>query len=478
MVIHMSNKYVLNVKKNYKNVTDLVCKTIKITPFKILYLFYLESVSSSSLVNDFFLKNITLLNALKHKSLKKIIDIIPAPNTSVISYKEIAFYLNNGFSVVICNKEIIAFETKADITRSISEPTIEQSVFGPKDAFTENIQINVGLLKRRIKSTHIKSKNIYVGRHTNTLVQIMYMDNIVNLDNVNYIYNKLSKLDIDGIIDSGTVINYLSIDSKTFFPTIIKTERPDMVSSSLLQGKIALFIDTSPFVLIMPGFFSDFINPVSDNYDNHYNINFIKIIRFICFFMTMMLPGIYVALINYNPETIPTTLLINFSMQRDLVPFPSIIEAILLLFSYEILRESNIRSPSPYGNAISILGALILGEASVEAGFVSPIMIIVIAITFISSLVFSEQELVNAARFFRIIFLISASLYGLYGILLTFMYFGIHVSETKTLEKPYFYPIAPFDKTYLFKTLLHSKFTKDNKRSKYLSRNIIKQEIK
>lgn len=475
----MHNKYVLKVKNDYQNVSDLITKEIKISSFKKIYLFYLESVSSSSLVNDFFLKNITLLNALKHKSLHKIINIIPAPNTKTISYEDINFYLTNGFTIVIYNKEIIAFETKADITRSIAEPTTEQSIFGPKDAFTENIQINIGLLKRRIKSPNLKNKSLFIGKHTNTLVEVLYMDNIAEIDNVNYITRKLSKINIDGIIDSGTINEYLNLNSKTPFPTIIKTERPDLVSSSLLEGKIAIFVDTSPFILITPAFFTDYINPITDNFDKYLNVNIIKIIRFICFFITMMLPGIYISLINYNPEAIPTTLLLNFAMQRDLVPFPSLIEALILLFAYEILRESNIRSPSPYGNAISILGALILGEASVEAGFVSPIMIIVIAITFISSLIFTEQELINAARYFRILFLVGASLYGLYGILLIFIFFGIHLSEIKTLEKPYLYPISPFNKAYLFKTLLKSKITNDTKRSKMLTKkNLTKQEVK
>src|SRR5699024_3646163 len=172
-----------------------------------------------------------------------------------------------------------------------------------------------------------------------------------------------------------------------------------------LAGKVLLFVDTSPFALIVPGFFSDFLNPVSDNYKKSNNINFLKVLRFCCFFLTILAPAIYIALINYNPETIPTTLLVKFITQRDNVPFPAIVEAVMMLIIYEILRESDVRFPNSYGSAISILGALILGEAAVNAGFVSPIMIIVIAFTFITSLIFTEQEVVNAARHFRIIFL-------------------------------------------------------------------------
>ena len=185
--------------------------------------------------------------------------------------------------------------------------------------------------------------------------------------------------------------------------------------------------------------------------------------------LTILAPAIYIALINYNPETIPTSLLINFSTQRDNVPFPAIVEAIMMLIIYEILRESDVRFPNSYGSAISILGALILGEAAVNAGFVSPIMIIVIAFTFITSLIFTEQEMVNAARHWRILFLIAAAFYGLYGIVLAFIYFLSHVTELKTMGKPYFYPIAPFDRVYLYKGLLKPNIELDTKRSKMLA---------
>ena len=264
----------------------------------------------------------------------------------------------------------------------------------------------------------MKSESLFLGRKTNTSVNILYFDDIAEIDLVTHVKETLQKIDVDGILDSGTLADYLELENKTHFPTVIKTERPDTVASSLLEGKIAILVDTSPFVLVVPSFFSDFINPVSDNYNKENNVNFIKIIRLISFFLTITAPAIYIALINYNPETIPTSLLINFATQRDNVPFPAIIEAFLMLFIYEILRESDIRFPNSYGSAISILGALILGEAAVSAGFVSPIMIIVVAFTFITSLIFTEQEIVDAARYFRVIFLISSAVYGLYGIVL------------------------------------------------------------
>ncbi len=473
----MKNEIIERLKKEFRDNVDFIIKPIKVSFRQIIYVVYLESVTGSDKVNDYILKNITLLNALPKKKLKDLESLIPAPHTVILQNPDdIEFYITNGFTIVIRGSEMLALETKADITRGIPEPTTEQAVFGPKDAFTENIQINLGLLKRRIKSKSLKAKNIVLGRKTNTTINLLYFEDIAEEELVLHVEEELKKIDVDGIIDSGNITEYLSSENNTHFPTVIKTERPDTASRALLEGKLLILVDTSPFALILPGFFADFLNPVSDNYKKSNNINFLKILRLCCFFLTILAPAIYIALINYNPETIPTSLLINFSTQRDNVPFPAIVEALMMLVIYEILRESDVRFPNSYGSAISILGALILGEAAVNAGFVSPIMIIVIAFTFITSLIFTEQEIVNAARHFRLIFLFAAALYGIYGIVLAFFYFIIHVTELKTLGKPYFYPISPFDKVYFMKGLLKTDIRKDTKRSKMLTdKNFTKQ---
>lgn len=473
----MENEIVKRIRKDFKKTVDLVIKPIKISLLDTIYVIYLESVTGSDKVNDYILKNVSFLNFLKQKKKMDLASVIPAPNTKVLkNADEIEFYLTNGFTIVIHKKDILALETRAEIQRGIPEPTTEQTIFGPKDAFTENIQINLGLLKRRVKSKDLKTESIVLGRKTKTMIEVLYFEDICEEDLVQNIMEELNKIDVDGILDSGNIMEYLSLENKTHFPTIMKTERPDNTAKALLEGKVVILVDTSPFALIVPSFFSDFLNPISDNYKKSNNINFLKILRLACFFLTILVPAIYIALLNYNPETIPTSLLINFSTQRDSVPFPAIVEAVLMLFIYEILRESDVRFPNSYGSAISILGALILGEAAVTAGFVSPIMIIVIAFTFITSLIFTEQEIVNAARHFRILFLLSAAFYGLYGILFMFLYFLSHITELKSMGKPYFYPIAPFDKVYLFKVLFKRKITLDTKRSKLLTnKNYTKQ---
>ncbi len=478
MVNKMKNPFVKRIQDEFKENNDLIIKQIKITALKTIYVIYLESVTGSDKVNDYILKNLAFLTALKKKRLIDLQSLIPSPHTVFIkNADEIEFYITNGFTIVILGNEILAFETKADINRSVEKPTTEQAINGPKDSFTENIQINLGLVKRRIKSHTLKSISYVIGRKTTTMINLLYFEDIAETKNIQQVQDVLNKIDIDGITDSGMIAEYFQLESKSNFPTVYKTERPDLVATALLEGKIALLVDTSPFALILPAFFGDFINPPTDNYNIPKNINFLKILRFACFFITMMIPAIYIALLNFNPEAIPTSLLVNFAMQRSEVPFPTIVEATLMLIVCEILRESDYRFPNSYGSSISILGALIIGEAAVSAGIVSPIMIIIIAFTFITSLIFTDQEISNAIRKWRFIFLILATLFGLYGIVIAFIYFLIHITEVTSLKNPYFFPIAPYEKTYLHKYLLKIKINQEIKRSPLLTqKNKIKQD--
>lgn len=470
------NKIVLRLQQEFKKTPDLIIKEINLHMFKNLYVIYLETVTGSDKVNDYILKNIILQkNAINNKNLNSF---LAGPNTKkIVNEDECEFYLTNGFTLVILENDIYAIETKADINRSISSSDIEPSINGPKDSFTENIQINLGLIKRRIKSSSLKTDTKVVGRKTNTTINILYFEDIADHDLIKKINDKLEKIDIDGIIDSSSVGFLLDGEKKSVYPTFMHTERPDIVATALLEGKIVILVDTCPAALIIPAFFIDFINPNIDNYNKSKNINFTKILRLLTFIISMVTPAIYIAIMNYNPETIPTSLLLNFAIQRDGVPFPTIIETILMIIVCDILRESDLRFPSSYGSAISILGAIVLGEASVSAGIVSPITIIIIAITFISSLTFTNIETNSALRYFRFIFIFLAGIFGLYGITLGVFYFLIYTTSTKSFEKPYFAPIAPFDKTYFKNSVIKTPIKKDTKRSKLFTKNnIIKQK--
>lgn len=453
------------VNSEFKDCNDLIYKKIKIR-LKTYHIFYLETMSSGDRINDYILKSIS-----SNTNINNINKNLPSPHFISIDKKDkINFYLNNGYTIIISSSNIYAVETKAELDRSITEATTEPSLYGPKDSFVENIQKNLGLIKRRMKTNHIKNIVKIIGRNSKTITNILYIDNITDMKLVRDIENKLDSIDIDGILDAGMIKRILD-NNKNPFPTIKPTERPDLVSNALLSGKVVILVDGSPYALIMPAFLADFINPVSDNYSKPINNNFLKMLRLFSFFVSIIIPAYYIAVTNYNQETIPLPLLLNFVTQRSGVPFPAIVEAFVMIIICELLKESDLRFPNNYGSAISILGALILGEAAVNAGIVSPIMIIVVAITFISSLLFSDSEISGAIRTWRFIFLLFTAFFGLYGLSLAILCLLINIVSYKSMIASYTFPIEPFDNGYLKDTILGFK---NNKRSSYLTKNITK----
>ena len=452
------------IKKEFNNSSDLKYK--KINDVNVIYL---ESLCSSNSINDFILMNLTI-----GKPYVFLKDIVSGPNVIYLTNeKQISEYLLNGFALVYDNNDMLVCEVKGDLYRSVSEPLAETSVNGPKDAFNENIIVNLGLIKRRIKTPNLVNNDYDLGRKTKTKVSLLYIKDIAKKKFIKKIDEKLKKIDIDGIVDIEILYNLLS--SKHPLPTILKTERPDKVCSALLEGKIVLIADNSSYALIMPGFFVDFINPQGDNYVKAVNVNFLKLLRFTCLIVTMILPALYISIINYNSESIPLNLLISFQAARSGVPFPSAFEAFFMIILCAILRESDMRFPSNFGSSISILGALILGEAAVAANIASPIMIIIIGITFITGLVFNSGDMIDGLRYYRFLLLLMATILGLYGLVLGLFLVIIHLASIKTLGEPYLFPISPFEKNYLFKTIF--KNNKDYQRSKVLTNNINKVKL-
>ena len=470
-------KVIKRIKNEFSLNPDLNIKEIKLTLFKTIYIIFLETLSGSDKVNNYVLKPLTNQYNQKVINKRNLNNFLAGPNQVTIKNDdEIEFYLTNGFTVVIFEDVKYAIETKADLTRSIAPNEVQTAINGPKDGFTENYQINIGLIKRRIKSSHLKIESRNIGRLTNTLVSVLYIDNIAEKELINNVLSKLDKIDIDGIVDSSSISFLIEDENKSIFPTVKYSERPDDAVIELLRGKLVIVVDTSPFVLIIPSFFIDFLNPISDNYTKSNNISFLKILRIIIFGLGIVTPAFFNALLCYNPESIPMAILVNFAIQREGVPFPLIIETIMMLLICDILKESDLRFPSSFGSSISILGAIILGQASVEAGLVSPIIIIVVAVTFIASLTFTDLEIANGIRAFTYIFLFASAFLGLYGIFLAFMFFLIYLTSIDSFTKPYFFPFAPFDKVYFKNTVLKSKIKNDKKRSRMLTKkNIVKQ---
>ncbi len=429
-----------NLKKSL-NSGDYIFKDLTIKG-KTIHLVFNEVLTDSEMINDFVLRK--LINIRRKKDIKNLENILPDTNVISIKSSDIIYYVNYGFVVIICSKHsIYAVELKANLARSIDTIESEITVKGPKDSFNENYNTNLGLIRRRIKSEHLKVSSLEIGEVTKTKVGILYMDNISDKNLVSDVKKRLNTINIDGIIDS----TYLkgNLEEKSLFPTIITTERPDKVSMALLEGKVCLVVDMSSQVIILPQFFIDFFHTADDYYQKSINTTFIRILRLVAFIISIFLPSYYIALITHNQNAIPVNLLLNLKSSQMNTPFPIFIEAIMMIVAFEILKESDIRMSSTTGSAISILGGLVLGDALVNAGIISPMMIIVVALSAISGLVFNEIEIVNAIRNLRFILIILSALFGIYGIYLGFIYIVSTLASLKTFGRPYLFPFSPFN---------------------------------
>lgn len=457
------------INDTFKDTPDLVERKIKYS-FSCVHIYYIETICSSEQINNFVLKNLTNPNGPR-----RFKDILAGPNFKEIDLGRLEFYLYNGFTALVYKGKIYVIETKASLDRAVSFPEMEQDLYGAKDALLENYQKNIGLIKRRLKSSHLKTKEYKLGRFTQTATGVLYVDNITDMSLVKRIDALLNKIDTDSVIDVGELKQFLTMDKGNVFPPTKLTERPDVIVKALLDGKVVIVMDTSPFAIILPAVLADFINPISDKYLYQRNANNLKILRMICFFLTIFTPAFYIAIITYNQETIPASLLTNFITQNEGIPFPATIETFFMIFICEMLRESDIRFPNNFSSSISILGALILGDAAVSANIVSPIMIIITALTFISSMIFSNVELSGAIRIWRFIAMIISSFYGLYGVALAFIFFIVSLSSYSSFGLPYTFPVVPFSLPYLKETLYESDIHDNKKRSPYLTKNIRKQ---
>ena len=454
MVICME-KIVNEIRKRLPS-KDYIYKKIKIDK-KELYLIFNEVLCSGDEINESILKRLTLLN---HKNFD-LENKLPANNIKIIKKDEIISYVNKGFVVCLTGDMIFAIEEKQKLERGITTIESELSLNGPKDSFSESFNTNLGLIRRRIKSENLWWDEVTLGKSTETKVGILYMNNIVDKDLVEKVKARLNLIDIDGIIDSSYLKDNLE-NNNSFFPTISSTERPDKVAMSLLEGKVAIIVDMSSYVLILPNFFIDFFHTVDDYYQKSINVTFIRCIRILAFFISIFIPAYYIAVTTYNQNSIFLSLLLLLKAQRTAVPFPAIVEALFMIISFEILRESDLRMSSTTGSAISILGGLILGDAAVSAGIMSPIMIIVIAISSIAGFVFTSIELVNAIRLYRIIFLLLATVLGVYGIYLGAIYLLYKLITLTSFDKPYLAPFSPFIKNEMNDAI----YKKDNKGEK------------
>ena len=398
----MNTKIINKLKEETNNSSYIVYREKYINNIKI-DIIYNEVLTDQDKMSNFIYRSLDHIEKI-YQEKELLYDVIKNNISNIKikeinNYQDICKYLNNGFVILLIEDDYsLALEVKKNLTRSIEKPMTETTIRGAMDSFTENIETNIGLIKRRLKTNKLWNEDMELGKYTKNKISILTIKGLTDSKIKDNIINKLNSLEIDGVTDTGTLKHLIENETKTIFPTSITTERPDKVVSSLLRGKTVIIIDNCPFVLIMPVDINDFFLSQDDKDSNYINNSLTRILRYLAFSITVLTPGIYIALTTFNQEMIPLELLTSFASQRSTVPFPAFFEALLMFISFEILRESDYRIPNVSNSALSIVGALILGEAAVNAGIVSPIMIIIVAITAISALVIVEPELSNAIK--------------------------------------------------------------------------------
>ena len=468
-----AKKIVQKVKKLYGNSPDVNSRIINIKG-KNVGIIFLESSAQASTVSDFIIKgtlytkenkNIfqNIFEALKNNLFNSQLFIIN-------DFNEFPYYLSSGFTIITVDDsdKAIVMETRAQLDRGVTESSSEPILRGSKDSFTESHSKNLGLIRKRIKDPNLWFDELKLGRRTKTRISIAYINGIADPQKFKKIKERLNKIDIDGVLDSGNIRDYL-IKQKSIFPQIHSTERPDVVSQALLEGKIVIFVENCPFTLILPTVFIDYLHTSEDEYQKAENITFTRVLRVIALIITVFTPAIYIAITTYDQNTIPDKLLISLAIQREGVPFPTTFEIILLTAIFEILRESDIRSPNSMSAAMSIVGALVLGQAAVDAGIVSPITVIVVAFTSICSLIFTDIDFMNGVRAWRFIFILAASFLGIIGILSFAIIWLIKLASLENLNTSFLAPFAPFYKEEQLNTIYHAEEDKLITRPKYIS---------
>lgn len=364
-------------------------------------------------------------------------------------FSDIVSGINSGNCALFADSLDFAFDidVKSFKERSVSAPTNEIVIKGPQEAFVENVRTNTSLLRRSVNNENLVIENIAVGKLSQTKCAVCYMKNIANSSLVAEVKYRLNNLDIDTLLSAGQLEQLIEETNKFGIPKIISTERPDKCTKALFEGRVVIIINGNPYTLVVPATFVDFISSPEDTNLRPQFTNFLKVIRILAMVITLLLPSVWIAVTSFHHELIPTELLFSIVASRENVPFPVIFEVILMEISFELIREASLRVPSAVGSTIGIVGALVLGEAAVSASIVSPILIIVIAITGISSFAIPDFSFGFHIRVMRFIFIIFGYVAGFLGIgLCSFIYICV-LCSLKSFGVPYMVPFAPITKS-------------------------------
>lgn len=422
---------------------------------------YISTISDAKIMEEHILW--PLLS--NEDSSKNIESLITAQSvTSVEIIEDILTELNNGNAALFVDGESKAYiiGTSNFEGRSVEKAENEVTIKGPKEAFNEKLAINVSLIRKKIRNENLVVESATISKRLKDKLYFVYIKDLANEELLNNVKERVNSLDVSSIQNISMLEEYIEERTKSLFPTILYTERPDRASAFIEDGYIVLLMENSPACLVLPATFWSFFHNVEDHYLRFVFANFIRILRLLALFITLFISAIYVAITNYHVEMIPADLLLAISATREIVPFPSIIEVLLMEIAFELIREAGLRVPSPIGPTIGIVGALILGQAAVQANIVSPLVVIIVALGGLSSFAIGDINMNFSIRLTRFLYIFSAALFGFYGMTALFTIAVLYVVSIKSFGVPYMAPLTPkytsSGDTFLRKMIKNEKY--------------------
>ena len=446
------------VEQYFFRCSDLIVRRFRIgeaVPCNAVLL-YLDGMTDSAVVHDNILvplmHPVLIDAAMSYKVSSDFFafvhtQLLPSGETTIVhTMDETVQAMMNGDVVLLLDQSIqgLVIDAKGFPHRDLGEPRNEKTLRGPQEAFVEAMRVNTAMLRRRLHTGALKLEQMTIGTYTQTAVTIAYLEHIANdniIDEVRRRLNNIKK--VDSILNASCIEQYIEDRPFSIFPQVQYTERPDKTAAALLEGRVALIVDGSPDVILLPVLFTQLLQSSEDYYNRIVAGTFVRWVRYMGLFIATTLPSLYVAVISFHAELIPFNLLLSIATAREGVPFPAFVEAIMMEIAFELLREASIRMPGVIGNTIGIVGALVIGDAAVSARLVAPQMVIVVAITAIGSFAIPSVEASYPIRLIRFPLMILAATLGLYGVMLGGLVIIMYLIRLRTFGFPYLAPLAP-----------------------------------
>lgn len=465
------------IRKAFGNSPDLAVRRVKIgvegrVPALVVHL---DAVVDAEMVSGAILKQV--LNKTVdlddpseiYKSLRdRYLELTGV--SEEYNFDKLLDEIANGNTCIIVDgiPKAIVCQTQGYAQRNVSEPTTEATIRGSKEGFIESLPTNLSLLRRKIRNPKLIVKQYTLGSVSKTPVALLYIEGIANTQITQEAKKRLSQIRVDSIQESGQLEELIEDAPLSPFPTILRTERPDRVTGNLLEGRIAILTDGSPFALVAPATFTMFLTAPEDYFERFYAGSVIRILRYLAFFISLTLPALYIAITTFHQELLPTPLILSIAAQREQIPFPAVVEATIMEVVFEILREAGLRLPRIVGQAVSIIGALVIGEAAMKAGLVSAAMVVVVALTGISSFATPIFSLGISIRLLRFPLMLLASALGLFGILTGLSALAIHLFSLRSFGVAYMEPLWPFVAREQQDTILRAPWWAMDKRPRFI----------